>query len=246
MVLDEYIGGESRSDGFQVNWLMPVEHYISLTAGAGNGLGGEDPFQQNPGSRRTFRGLTFWGRLSSSFDLSPNWELETGLSGLLNDKTQSEGEDPALMQKQRQLAGLDLKLTYFPLRDNQFRSFTWGTEMLYSDNSYLADPDETPGTGDEFNQDVGSLGLYSYVTYKWSRHWSAGFLYDWLQSATDSNDETAAYSPFVTYALSHWNQLRLQYTYTDQDPVSGLEDNDALYLQWTWIIGAHSHGWQQR
>ena len=36
LALDQYIGGESRSDGAQVNWLVPVEHYISLTAGVAN------------------------------------------------------------------------------------------------------------------------------------------------------------------------------------------------------------------
>ena len=35
LVLDQYIGGESRTDGLQVNWLLPVEHYVSLTTGAG-------------------------------------------------------------------------------------------------------------------------------------------------------------------------------------------------------------------
>ena len=57
---------------------------------------------------------------------------------------------------------------------------------------------------------------------------------------------TTAYSPFVTCAFSHWNQLRLQYTHTDHNAVSGLKPDDAIYLQWAWIIGAHSHGWQQR
>jgi len=28
--------------------------------------------------------------------------------------------------------------------------------------------------------------------------------------------------------------------------VSGLKPDDAIYLQWAWIIGAHSHGWTQR
>jgi hypothetical protein len=46
--------------------------------------------------------------------------------------------------------------------------------------------------------------------------------------------------------LSHWSQLRLQYTHTDHNAVSGLHPDDAIYLQWAWIIGAHSHGWQQR
>ena len=36
LALDQYIGGESRTDGLQVNWLLPVEHYVSLTTGLGD------------------------------------------------------------------------------------------------------------------------------------------------------------------------------------------------------------------
>ena len=253
LVLDQYIGGESRSDGLQVNWLVPTKHYISLTAGLGDSFGGDSPNPNNPGTYRAFDGLNFWGRLSTYFDLTPDWQLETGISGLINPKTEDRGGAllqpngiSTLTEKERRLAGLDVKLSYVPLQNNQFQSFTWGTEVLYSDNRYLSDPDGTPSSGDEFDENVGSVGLYSYVTYKWSRQWSAGFLFDWVQSAQNHSDETTAYSPFITFALSHWNQLRLQYTHTDHNAVSGLKPDDAIYLQWAWIIGAHSHGWQQR
>ena len=58
--------------------------------------------------------------------------------------------------------------------------------------------------------------------------------------------KTSAYSPYITWASSHWNQLRLQYTHTDHNAATGLRPDDAVYLQWAWIIGSHSHGWQQR
>ena len=169
-----------------------------------------------------------------------------------NPKTEDRGgvlvqpNGSTLTEKERRLAGLDFKLSYVPLRDNQFRSFNWGTEVLFSDNNFLFDPDGTPASGDEFRGNVNSLGLYSYVNYKWSRQWSAGFLFDYLQNAQNHSDETYAYSPFITFALSHWNQLRLQYTHTDRSAISGLKPDDAIYLQWCWIIGAHSHGWSQR
>ncbi len=92
---------------------------------------------------------------------------------------------------------------------------------------------------------VGSLGLYSYVNYKWSRQWSAGFLFDYVQNDQNNSGRTEAYSPFVTFALSHWNQMRLQYTHTAPTAATGEQTSDAVYFQWTWIIGAHSHGWQQ-
>jgi hypothetical protein len=258
LVLDEYIGGESQSDGLQLNWLPPIPHYVSVTAGVGDHFGADSPNPDNPGTYRPFGGLNFWGRLSSYWDVTPDWQLEAGISGLWNPREEDRGgilSQPnglglvplTLTEKERRLAGVDFKLSYVPLRNNQFRSFTWGTEILYSDSRYLCDPDgiSTPPS-DEFDENVGSFGLYSYVNYKWSRQWSAGFLFDWMQSAQNHNDETTAYSPFITFALSHWSQLRLQYTHTDHNAVSGLHPDDAIYLQWAWIIGAHSHGWQQR
>ncbi len=252
LALDEFIGGESRTDGGQLNWLVPSEHYISITGGVGDQFGGDSPNPNNPGAKREFGGLNFWGRASTSFDLTDNWSAEAGVSGLWNPKTEDRGgalvqpDGSTATEKQRRLAGVDFKLSYVPLRDNQFKSFTWGTEVLFSDNNYLFDPNGIPATGDEYRGDVSSLGMYSYVSYKWSRRWSAGFLFDYVQSAQNHNDETFAYSPFVTFALSHWNQLRLQYTHTDHDAASGLQPDDAIYLQWAWIIGAHSHGWTQR
>ena len=253
LALDQYIGGESRSDGLQVNWLVPVPHYVSLTLGVGDSFGGDSP-PNNPGGFRSIDELNFWTRLSTYFDLTPDWQAEMGVSGLLNPRTEDRGGIDALTgsggvpmtERERRLGGVDFLLRYIPLRNNQFNSLTWGTELLYSDNRYLVDPDPVPGNGDEFDRDVGSLGLYSYLTWKFHRQWSAGFLFDYVQNAANEHDVTYAYSPYVTWALSHWNQLRLQYTHTDRNAVSGLKDDDAVYLQWAWIIGAHSHGWQQR
>ena len=252
LVLGNYIGGESRSDGAQLNWLVPVAHYISLTAGVGNNFGGDSPNPNHPGNYRPIGGLNFWGRASTYFNLTDNWQAEAGVSGLWNPKTEDRGgvlvqpDGSTMTERERRLAGLDFKLSYVPLRNNQFKSFIWGTEVLFSDNKFLFDPNGIPAPGDEYRGNVNSLGLYSYVNYKWSRQWSAGFLFDYVQSAQNHDDETFAYSPFVTYALSHWNQLRLQYTHTDRSAVSGLKPDDAIYLQWSWIIGAHSHGWTQR
>ena len=110
--------------------------------------------------------MNFWGRLSTYFDLTPDWQLETGISGLINPKTEDRGGAllqpngiSTLTEKERRLAGLDVKLSYVPLQNNQFQSFTWGTEVLYSDNRYLSDPNGTPSSGDEFDENVGSVGL---------------------------------------------------------------------------------------
>jgi hypothetical protein len=251
LAIDQYIGGESRTDGLQLNWLLPVEHYVSWTVGVGDSFGGNSP-PSNPGNFRGIDGFNFWSRLSTYFDLTPDWQTEMGVSGLINPKTHDRGGvdgltgpgGVAMTEHERRLGGLDFQLRYVPLRNNQFNSFTWGTELLYSDNRYLLDPDGIPGNGDEFSRGIGALGLYSYVNYKFHRQWSTGFLFDYVQDAANEHDVTYAYSPYITWALSNWNQLRLQYT--DHNAASGLKGDDAVYLQWAWIIGAHSHGWQSR
>jgi hypothetical protein len=253
LALDNYIGGEARTDGAQLNWLVPVDHYISLTVGFGDQIGGDAP-PNNPGVRRALSELNFWGRVSSYFDLSPDWQLEFGVSGLLNPSADDVATlfpvattGPVVVERKRVLAVLDFKVSYVPLVDNQFSGFTWGTELFYSHNRYLTDVDGDPATlGDQTLASVGSFGMYTYVTYKLDRQWSVSFLFDYFENAQDHTDVTTAYSPIITWATSHWNQIRLQFTHTHHSAVSGLPDDNAVYIQWAWIIGAHSHGWQQR
>ena len=99
-------------------------------------------------------------------------------------------------ERERRLVGADLTLSYKPLRNNQFKSLIWGTEVLYSDNRY----DVTDPSNNIFSRSVGSVGLYSYLTYKFHRQWSAGFLYDWVENVVNNKDKTSAYSPYITWA----------------------------------------------
>jgi hypothetical protein len=246
MVLDQYIHGESKTAGVQASWLLPVEHYVNLTAGLGTQFGDSS---DAVGGSRSFGEVNYFGRLSTYFDLSPNWQLECGVSSLVNpdagnvDAQLAPNGITTLTETRRLVLDGDLKLSYVPLRGNQFNSLTWGNEVLYSDNHYRATP---VGGGSSFADNVGAWGMYSYLTWKWSRSWSAGFLFEFLQNDQNSSARTYGYSPYLTWAISHWNQLRLQYTHTQPNAATGNEPNDAVYLQWTWIIGSHSHGWQQR
>src|SRR5208283_3232263 len=142
LVLDQYIGGESRTDGLQVNYLVPIEHYVSLSMGVGDSFGGDPPNPNDPGEFRRIGGLNYWGRLSSYFDLTDDISLEPGISAMWNPSTQDRGgpftmpDGGTLTERERRLTGVDLVLSYKPLRNNQFQSITWGTELLQSDNRY--------------------------------------------------------------------------------------------------------------
>jgi hypothetical protein len=256
LVLDQYIGGESVTNGAQVNYLLPIPHYVSLTMGSGTQFG-DTP--NDVGNFRHGDNLNFWGRASTYFDLTPDISIEPGISGLWNPDTIDRGgvffapDGSQFTERERRVGGLDLMLAYRPLRNNQFKSITWGTELLRSSNRYdIVNPD-----GSTFlNRQVDSLGLYSYLAYRFHRQWTAGFLFEWVENAQNSNARSSAYSPYITWYLSHWNQLRLQYTHTinnheqyvpsNNGIPTTLRTNDAVYLQWAWIIGSHAHGWQER
>jgi len=245
LVLDQYVGGESKTDGVQLNYLLPISHYVSLTAGAGTQFG-DTP--NNVGGFRSANNLNYFGRASTYFDLTPNISFEPGLSGMWNPNTidrfgpQVQPDGSIFTERQRRMVGADITFAYKPLRNNEFKTLTWGTEVLYSNNRY----DVISSDGALSTKTVPSYGLYSYLAYKFSREWTVGTMFEWVENLYNNEGRTSAYSGWLTWAPSHWNQLRLQYTHTNNNVATGLQNNDAVYLQWAWIIGSHAHGWQQR
>jgi hypothetical protein len=240
LVLDRYIGGESKTDGAQVNWLLPTRQYISLTLGLG------DQFGDSPNGVGTFRGLNglnYWGHLSTYFDLSPNLSLETGVSGLINANTQSLG---GVDQQSRYIGGTDITLRYQPLDSTIHRGLVWGTEMLYTSGQFGFDPDGLPANGDEFSRRENAFGLYSYLESKLSREFKAGFLFQWVEDPINPLLQTYSYAPYLTYNPSEFQTLRLQYSHVDPRNDLTLKPYNAVYLQWTFIIGRHVHGFKQR
>ena len=240
LVLDRYIGGESKTDGAQVNWLFPTTQYISLTLGIG------DQFGSSPNGVGTFRqlnGLNYWGHLSTYFDLSPNLSLETGVSGLINPNTQSLG---SVNQQSRYIGGTDLTLRYQPLNSTLHRGLVWGTEMLYTSGQFGFDPDGTAASGDEFARHENAFGLYSYVEAKLSREIKSGFLFQWVEDPVDPLQMTYSYAPYLTYNPSEFQTLRLQFSHVDPRHSLLLQPYNAVYLQWTFILGRHVHGFKQR
>jgi hypothetical protein len=235
LVLDRYIGGESRTDGAQVNYLFPTEHFISLTVGLGNGFGANAGPTPTVGYR-SLAGVSYWGRLSTYFDLTPNLNLETGISGVADSRANGLATDPT--QRDRFIGGTDITLRYQPLSSSVYRGVVWGTEVLYNSANFETDPGI-------FNRER-SVGLYSYVETKLSRQFKGGFLFDWLEDPANNEAVTYRYSPYVTWNPSEFQLLRLQYSRTQPSSATGFRPSDGVYLQWTAIIGRHVHGFKQR
>ena len=146
LVLDQYIGGESQTDGVAAQLAaaaralrQPDRRRRAISSATTPNYPGNLPRLQRAG---------FLGAALDLFRLDA--ELATGsrrVRPVGTPRPDAAADQPpdgtTPTEQERRLAGLDLKFSYVPLRNNQFRSFTWGTEVLYSDNRYLFDPDGT-------------------------------------------------------------------------------------------------------
>ena len=101
---------------------------------------------------------------------------------------------------------------YQPLRNNQFKSLTWGTEVLFSDNRYdVTATGRHPCCPTAMSAPMVCTRISLTGSIGSGR---PGLSFSIVQNAQDKHQQTYAYSPYLTWYPSHWNELRLQYTYT--------------------------------
>ena len=228
-VLDQYVGGESQADGVELNWLVPVSHYVSLTAGMYNKVGAANDRVDNTVARDLSE-FTYLVRASTSFSLHDEHSLDVGVSDAYTPEVRIENK------KGRNLAGLDFIYRYTPLASASYRGFVWGNELLVN-HEYR---ETSPGNGDFKEQNA--FGMYSYLEARLSRRFYPGFLFEYVQDVDNKNSSTKKYSPYLTLWASEFQRLRFQYTHTDGP---GRPD-DGFFLQWTAIIGSHVHSFRDR
>jgi hypothetical protein len=229
LVLDTYVGGESQADGVEVNWLVPIDHYLSLTAGMYNKIGAENDRVDN-GVSRDVSEFTYLVRAATSFSLHDEHSIDVGISDAFTPEVRIANK------KSRNLAGLDFTYRYTPLASAGYRGFVWGNELLLNRESRESSPD----SGDFRKRNA--FGMYSYVEARLSRRFYPGFLFEYVQDIDSPSRATKQYSPYLTFWASEFQRLRLQYTHTDGPGRS----DDGFFLQWTAIIGSHVHSFRDR
>ena len=236
--MDRMVGGESQADGVEVNYLFPTPFFLRATVGGYNKIGADNDQVDNTKSRSWSR-FTYLGRLSTYYDLTDNHSIEVGASMAYTPSVRLNGDPNG---GDRILNGIDVTYRYQPLSSVVYQGVTWGSE-------FFANSQQFPLTSDDV--DVGkrrrSYGGYSYAEVKLNKNWSMGFLFDYAPSIEKPGLKTIGYSPYVTWNLSEFNRLRFQFTHAD-DRVreDKSERGNQFFLQWTTVIGAHTHGFLSR
>ncbi len=232
--LERIVGGESKADGAELSYLFPTPFFLRGTLGGYNKLGAENERLDDSKSRSWSR-FTYLGRLNTYFDLTDNQSIELGTSVAFTPSIRI----PDIPQGgSRTLSGFDLTYRYQPLDSTLYQGLTLGAELF--------------GNSERVERDSGfrrmfAPGGYAYAEAKLNREWSTGFLYDNAPSLVSPGKKTHSYSPFLTWTLSEFNRLRFQYSYLD-DKVreDKAERGHQFFLQWTTVLGSHTHGFRNR
>ena len=256
--MNRLAGGESIGTGVQWRYLFPTPFYLSLTGGAFNEIGhshehddnGEDDHDDHgedddhddngedddddEGGSRSLKNLTYLGRLQAFFDLSETWNIEVGSSLAFTPATETGEED-----SRRALLGADVTLRHRPLVAGLYEGLTIAGEWFVN-RQHFHDAGE-----------VTARGGYAYANVDFNPEfpgkWSLGLLVDSAPDPEHPSDKTLSLSPYVSWSPSEFNRLRLQYTHgwDDVGEAAGHE-GPQVYLQWTTVLGSHTHGFRER
>jgi hypothetical protein len=233
--IERMVGGESKADGVEINYLFPIPFFLRATLGGYNKIGEENERLDDTKSRAWSR-FTYLGRLQTYFDLTDHQSIELGTSVAYTPSVRIAG-DPS--GGDRTLGGIDLTYRYQPLDSTTYQGLTIGSELFTNGERVMR--------SDDIFKRRQSFGGYSYGEVRLNKNWSTGFLFDYAPSIESPGKKTLSYSPFLTWNISEFNRLRFQYSFFD-DKVreDKAERGNQFFLQWTTVIGAHTHGFRGR
>jgi hypothetical protein len=232
--LERIVGGESKADGVELSYLFPTPFFLRGTMGGYNKLGAENERLDDTKSRAWSR-FTYLGRLQTYFDLTNDHSIELGSTLAYTPAVRIPG---GAAGSDRTLSGIDVTYRYQPLGSTLYQGFTLGGEFF--------------GNSERVERASGfrrmfAPGGYAYGEAKINREWSAGFLFDNAPSLSSPGKKTNSYSPFITWNLSEFNRLRFQYSYFDDNvKEEKAESGNQFFLQWTTVLGSHTHGFRTR
>jgi len=228
LAVEAFLGPEGlMTIGGSLSYIVPNpwERYIEVVTEVVNSDGGEEsPILGGPNARnpalvshmKLFEELGDW----SSLELGGSF-----LFGHTSDDTDSRAY----------LLGLDATYLWRDPSRPDLRSLLLQGELFWGTNDW-----EPEGGGIDRNR---SLGFYGFGQYQFAQNWFAGLRYDYTEFPNlefhDSDDSEWALSSWISWYLSEFLRLRLEYQHRSFDRFGGGGDQDNLMLQLTFALGAH-------
>ena len=197
------------------------------------------------GGKNVFKGFgdfVYLTRWNNSVDLTDDITGTLGFSGLYGPNATGDDGDTWIY-------GLDMKWRWNPTGSLRGWPFlTWQTEVMKRDFHADRFTGQTEG-GDEstlYSRTLQDWGLYTQLLYGFRYGWAAGFRYEYAGGSRGSfggqrndpfRDDRHRFSPLLSWRLSEFSRIRLQYNFDD---ASHLDDSaHSVWLGFEWLYGAH-------
>jgi hypothetical protein len=206
-----FLGGQRRTDGLQVKWIAPLEHYLELGGEAGNG----DAY---PGSERSANGVGSAAAYAhAGGDIGDSHSWRAGVSYL-----HTKSEDDFGTAADSRIGIADFVWKYSP-HGNVRETYAKVQGEYFSGRIRDA---------------VRQSGWYLQGVYQFMPEWRVGARYERLDP---NGVDDATYAPrkasvMADYNLSEFSRLRLQLARSQVQ--SGLADNQ-FFVQYVLSLGAH-------
>ena len=242
VVLDRFVGGESQADGVEVSYLLPIEQYVTLTAGMYNKIGAENERVSNE-VPRDLGEFTYLGRAATFISLSDAHSVDVGASYAYTPRVKIE------QKAERHLAGIDITYRYVPLSQAAYRGLVWGTEVLFNRENrpvggFPTDPTLPPPTDLQAQQCLGIIQLPGGTTEPPLLSWIP------LRLCAGSRLRRRRYQSLL--AVPHVLALGVP-AHPPAVHLSGPAryprvpaHANQVFLQWTVVLGSHVHGFRDR
>jgi hypothetical protein len=198
-------------------------------------------------------------RYAASFNLNDSQTLVAGASAAFGPNGSGNNADT-------QIYGVDLFWKWKPVNHHAgFPFVSWQNEAMlrrFQANSFNWDLDadgllNPDGSEQDLNADgipdllaretLTDYGLYSQISYGIKKGWVAALRGDWVGSDSAQYERLLGrdadrasrwrVSPNLTYYPSEFSKIRLQYNF---DRRNGLGDDHSVWLQFEFLLGAHS------
>lgn len=259
LVNNRFLGPDGqRNPGARLAWLAPVENYTEFFIAVQNSQGEtaysfrneEDMFGREPIETdvHNLRDMLYTPRVITAFELTDEQILMLGSSASFGPNATGRDQDTIVY-------GIDLfwkwKSKY---AEGGFPFVSWQTEVM--GRRFEAGADEGHGLSNEV---FHNWGAYSHVLWGFKKRWVAGLRADYVdglrgaraeESDEDTPDEEGGHvhgnvlgferyrlSPNITFYLTEFSKLRLQYNY---DNILGDDRTEhSLFLQFEFLLGSH-------